>query len=437
MTPDFTLFAAFGALAALWSQFRALLDRLRGCFIQRTAVEGRVGTALQDYLFAQARCFRWGDTSIQSRNVWVRPREKRMEVAFEKAPISPVVTLWQRRLFIFQAPRHSEVSGGMTASDCFISVWHLRGTLDVKSLIREALDWVSRQETTGRRYRVYNISGQRSFGRGMGHGSESNQTHGGGYGSPVPISENERHGIRFLHYTQDDIGEPRPTDPYNSYVLSTETRACRQDFMRWTQLKPWYQQRGIPWRRGHLLYGPPGTGKTALVRALAQEADFPVFAYDLSTLDNDELRSRWQDMQQSAPCIALIEDIDGVFHGRTNVLSEKEGMRSSLTFDCLLNVLGGIQTADGIFTFITTNQPETLDAAIGIPAADGTTSRPGRCDRAFLIPLPCEETRTRIINRICDTCTPADLAATDLMTASQVTEYAILHALGQTWNSQS
>ncbi len=32
---------------------------------------------------------------------------------------------------------------------------------------------------------------------------------------------------------------------------------------------PWYQHRGIPFRRGYLLYGPPGTGKTSLIHALA------------------------------------------------------------------------------------------------------------------------------------------------------------------------
>lgn len=434
MTPDITLFAAVGALAALWSQFRALLDRFRGLFIQRTAIEGRVGAAVQDYLFATGRCFRWGDTSVSGDNVWVRPREKRMEVAYEKAPISPVVTFWQGRIFMFQAPRHAELSGGMSASDSFISLCHLRGTLDVKALIKEALDWISLQETTGRRYRVYVVSGHPTYGNRLGAGQATDNRY------PAPVEQSaasQRHGIRYLHYTQDDIGEPRPPDPYTSYVLGPETRACRADFQRWTNLKSWYQQRGIPWRRGHLLYGPPGTGKTALIRALAQEADMPVFVYDLSTLDNDELRSRWQDMQQSAPCIALIEDIDGVFNGRNNVLAEKEGMRSSLTFDCLLNVLGGIQTADGIFTFITTNKPETLDPAIGVPAADGTTSRPGRCDRSFLIPHPDEAARRSILTRIMDTCTVLDLENTAAMTAAQVTEYAIQQALSKTWNPPS
>jgi chaperone BCS1 len=31
----------------------------------------------------------------------------------------------------------------------------------------------------------------------------------------------------------------------------------------------WYEQMGVPYRRGYLLYGPPGTGKTSFTQAIA------------------------------------------------------------------------------------------------------------------------------------------------------------------------
>ena len=39
----------------------------------------------------------------------------------------------------------------------------------------------------------------------------------------------------------------------------------------------WYENRGIPYRRGYLLYGPPDTGKTSFLFALACELNFIPF----------------------------------------------------------------------------------------------------------------------------------------------------------------
>ena len=36
-------------------------------------------------------------------------------------------------------------------------------------------------------------------------------------------------------------------------------------------------------------------------------------------MDNYELMKAWAEMQVDVPCLALIEDIDNVFHGRENV----------------------------------------------------------------------------------------------------------------------
>lgn len=38
----------------------------------------------------------------------------------------------------------------------------------------------------------------------------------------------------------------------------------------------WYNDRGIPYRRGYLLYGPPGSGKSSLIAALAGELSLSV-----------------------------------------------------------------------------------------------------------------------------------------------------------------
>jgi len=111
--------------------------------------------------------------------------------------------------------------------------------------------------------------------------------------------------------------------------------------------------------------------------------------------------------------IALIEDIDNVFHGRENVSRKNSGLGlfsmmssssrrndndddhdrgrsfgSPLTFDCLLNCLDGVERNDGVFTIVTTNDTSKVDPALGLPRKlpDGTTefisTRPGRIDKA-------------------------------------------------------
>lgn len=52
--------------------------------------------------------------------------------------------------------------------------------------------------------------------------------------------------------------------------------------------KEWYQQMGIPHRRGYLLYGPPGTGKSTFVHALASELGLDIAFLSLSALNGDQ-----------------------------------------------------------------------------------------------------------------------------------------------------
>ena len=126
-------------------------------------------------------------------------------------------------------------------------------------------------------------------------------------------------------------------------------------------------------------------------------------------MSNHELIKSWGEMQVNIPCLALIEDVDNVFHGRENV-TRKNGLMSMiynppkdkdddkskhsgglftpLTFDCLLNCLDGVERTDGVFTIITTNDISRIDPALGRPRKlpDGTlefiSTRPGRIDKA-------------------------------------------------------
>jgi hypothetical protein len=218
--------------------------------------------------------------------------------------------------------------------------------------------------------------------------------------------------FRLLQHSVEQMGKrvTSSKSPLEDLIFPQRIKNLIREILLWRNNKDWYQERAIPWKRGWLCYGPPGTGKTALARAFAEELDMPIFVYNLSELSNSELMKAWSEMQANVPCVALIEDIDNVFHGRENVLrrglssllftrkkkskedNEEEGEEGRsfgmLSFDTLLNCLDGVERSDGVFTIITTNDIRKVDPALGQPRSlpDGTvefiSTRPGRIDKA-------------------------------------------------------
>lgn len=422
---ELTNYAFIAGIAAFWGQIKGLIERIRSLFIIRVTLYGSIAQSTSNYLWREGRVLRWGDRFIRSGGVWVRPLARVTEVAYESPPMQPLIAWIHGRPLMFQCPQ--DEGKNLPGNFEVLVLTSLRGCLDVESITQAALQFTQKRQTSDKgRYFVRRIGGRPSH-------QESGAVPMPASGGCLSSNEGITPEMRFLHWQSQDIGSPLPKVPFASLSLCSQGTEAAADFRRWLQLKTWYADRGIPWRRGHLFYGPPGTGKTSLARALAQESDMPVFAFDLSTLDNEQFSRHWQEMQEHTPCMALIEDIDGAFHGRKNILANDR--RETLTFDCLLNALGGIQTCDGVFIVITTNAPEKLDSALCIPAEDTTTSRPGRIDRAYCLRMPGEEQRRSILVRICGKATFKDLAATDSMSAAQVTEYAITTALNTTWNT--
>lgn len=138
-----------------------------------------------------------------------------------------------------------------------------------------------------------------------------------------------------------------------------------------------------------------------VARAIARDLDLPVYVFDLASMSNEELVENWHELSSSAPCMALIEDIDAIFDGRQNRLGEEGG---GLTFDCLLNCIAGIESADGVLLVITTNQPGAVDPALGVEDEYGRASRPGRIDRVVHFGPLDEACRRRLAIRILEEC---------------------------------
>lgn len=169
-------------------------------------------------------------------------------------------------------------------------------------------------------------------------------------------------------HTQDDWYEDSRLTmrSLESLVYDPETlEHIVGDARRFLDRRSRYVSLGIPVHRGYLFFGPPGTGKTSLTMGMANELQLELCILSLSKsgLTDEGLQNLMQTLPKNA--LVLIEDVDSVFEGRTNLSG------NSLTFSGFLNALDGVLTHDGHIVVMTTNRREVLDSAL---------LRPGRID---------------------------------------------------------
>jgi hypothetical protein len=259
-------------------------------------------------------------------------------------------------------------------------VTFLRGTLDLETILREAcktrnlLSWAveGAQQQMQNRFVIHHVPKR-------GDQDEDRDHSGNG------LAWYQQNYYRLLGHAPEELGKTslQKGSALGNLIFPERIKSLIREIELWRSSRTWYLEKGIPWKRGWLLYGPPGTGKTALARAFAEDLNLPIYVFNLAEMSNYELIRTWGDMQVNVPCIALIEDIDNVFHGRENV-ARKSGLMplvvspkreddgpsrgapfTPLTFACLLNCLDGVERVDGIFTIVTTNDISKVDPALG------------------------------------------------------------------------
>ncbi len=398
-----------GLLAAAWRQVQGGLKRVWGLVFVNAQVENMAAVALRAYCWDQMTHAKLGPRRFTGDTEHVRPVGRHQVVAYETVGTESKL-FWQgwRPLMVRarsnkEYTERAEESSGTPA--VILSIVTLRGAFDIEALIQEAVSTFNKLQhghqnqgiPAPRRFRVERVIGYRRVA-GMAGGNDPS-------GRPMldgPSSVNiATSSSRPLGWNREDIGPPVPAfgaKALDLLALPDDALGLIKEVRRWKASEGWYRERGIPWRWGWQLSGRPGTGKTALSRAIAQDLDLPVWIYDLATLTNSEMQAAWARMLAESPCMALIEDVDCVFEGRENKLGESGG---GLTFDCLLDCLGGFVVAHGVLAVVTTNRPESLDPALGVATGNGATStRPGRLDRALTLTELGHLQRLKLAKRI-------------------------------------
>ena len=364
------IMAAAALAAGIWSHVRTVLHWLRGFVVSTRWTDHDITSSLVSLLKTK-RTVREPAYAMTSK--YVRSLKSHKFVIMEEM-IGSGGVLWFGRVPI-KLTRHEKAKGGDVHDEYAANYTFefIRGTLNWEDLLKQVADHKSNSNGLFRQVR-YAV--KYHHGRSLANEMTSSQRERL-KNRTVKFESvfDQTSGLRLLHYAPEDIGGSLIPSSFKSLALSPEILDVVEEIKVWRKSRGWYQERGIAWRHGLLFHGAPGCGKTSLARATAEELDMPIHIFDLATMSNEDLREAWGEMTVDEPCIALIEDIDSVFNGRTNIATHG-GMMSSggLTFDALLNCVDGVERHEGVLFIITSNKPETIDPAL--------KDRAGRIDRS-------------------------------------------------------
>ena len=175
-----------------------------------------------------------------------------------------------------------------------------------------------------------------------------------------------------------------PVDRDQVILPSSTLDLLERNVVRFVGLRSRLSGLGLATKKGLLFYGPPGTGKTHTIHYLAGALEghttLLITAEQVGLLDEYMALARLLQ-----PSIVVIEDVDLIARDRTTM----GGPCEEVMLNKLLNEMDGLRPDSEILFILTTNRPESLEAALA--------SRPGRVDQAIEFPLPDEEGRTKLV----------------------------------------
>lgn len=210
-----------------------------------------------------------------------------------------------------------------------------------------------------------------------------------------PVADSVIIGSGTTVEISDKPAKEMPSIPRVSYEdiggLGDEVRKVREMIELPLRHPEIFERLGVEAPKGVLLHGPPGTGKTLLAKALASEtnANFltlsgPEIMSKFYGESEERLREIFQQAEENAPSIILIDEIDSIAPKREEVTGEVERRVVAQ----LLAVMDGLKARGKVVVIGATNRPNAIDPAL---------RRPGRFDREIEIGVPDKKARLEIL----------------------------------------
>ena len=148
------------------------------------------------------------------------------------------------------------------------------------------------------------------------------------------------------------------------------------DLKKFSGDEDYYNDKGIPYKRGYLLYGPPGTGKTSIIKAIASFYGMDVYLINMGDIETEkEMSMVFQGTRTANGYHMLVfEDIDRCPIFQTIDVYHYDAKRIKSLMRTFLNELDGVIETPKRITLLTANDEKAI---VKIAAL----CRPGRIDK--------------------------------------------------------
>lgn len=432
LTTLFPFLAVIGSVTLFWGQIKDFLTKIIRLLIVEAQIHGAVSNATLYYLKAHGK--RVPTNVMKYLSTWEfikRGKEGGVKmVVFEGGRDLKNQWFWFNGSLITISDLHGLNKETGVSYESAITLHFLRGTIDIENLLKDAAEWYEDKDKLDAlkqapRFRVERFVGKNA----TGHPPQGGYA-GKSLDNNPPAHEDWKY-TKLLNYSIEDIGYSKKNF---FHVFNESTQRIKNDVENWLNAKEWYESKGILFRRGCLMFGAPGSGKSSLIRKIGQSLDLPVLAFELATMNDQQFIEFWNVSKQSAPCIVVMEDIDTSFS-----LRKGANEHIKLSFECLLNCISGVEPAEGIYLFVTTNKLDQLDEALGVPNEKGISTRPGRLDTCFHIgDITLDEKRQIVKHFLPERPSLGELLITDSngCTAAQFSDLCSQKALELYWEGK-
>jgi hypothetical protein len=377
--PFFTLLAP---LLLFFQQVRGFLFRVISCFWKCRHIPADFSETFYFALLKRGKRIHFDDYEINMLTMFSLKKKTSLPVLFKVYDFEIVLYRWLIPVVL----RGAEM--GMKIYYFKFSFPFDRFMNEVVALCHEEITERAKRRTQNR---FYCEMRQGKSLKALSVNSDNNYSHGGSpskESSPkvkIPVLYpasifNRKMGGQIIGVNPHDYDWGHPADEKDKYQLTELGKNLLHQTQKWLQAERWYKERNIAWRRGFLLHGAPGNGKSALVLEIAKRLGIPLFIFDLSSMDNNELGTLLNGLPSDS-AIILFEDFDVIFDGRENKC--KSSQYGGVTFDFFLNKLSGTNSITNKLVFVTTNHLKKIDSAL---------LRPGRMDEILkVLPLNMPE----------------------------------------------